>query len=91
MSAEKAVIIATGEGPFLGLHAGASGETRPLGLEGKGPVRAVIHDHKEQGRLYAATLAEGVWRSDNGGGSEIWPNTTGLCFGNPRYNRAPGI
>ena len=57
MSAEKAVIIATGEGPFLGLHAGASGETRPLGLEGKGPVRAVIHDHKEQGRLYAATLA----------------------------------
>jgi len=69
MSAEKAVIIATGEGPFLGLHAGASGETRPLGLEGKGPVRAVIHDHKEPGRLYAATLAEGVWRSDNGGGT----------------------
>ena len=69
MNAEKAVIIATGEGPFLGLHAGPSGETRPLGLEDKGPVRAVIYDHKEPGRLYAATLAEGVWRSDNGGGT----------------------
>jgi photosystem II stability/assembly factor-like uncharacterized protein len=67
MAQKKAIVIATAEGPFLGVLDGGAGVTRRLGLEGKGPVRAVIHDHREPGRLYAASLAEGVWRSDDGG------------------------
>jgi photosystem II stability/assembly factor-like uncharacterized protein len=68
--ADKAVIISTQDDAFLGIHDGGNrSEVRPLGLGDKGTVKAIIHDHKQPKRLYAATLAEGVWRSDDAGRS----------------------
>jgi photosystem II stability/assembly factor-like uncharacterized protein len=67
----KAVLISTQGGAFIGTHrtdrANALGETRPLELHGKGIIKALLQDHKVATRLYAATFAEGVWRSDDAG------------------------
>jgi photosystem II stability/assembly factor-like uncharacterized protein len=83
-----AIIISTAGGPYLGIHKNRRanaplpnmlGEVRPLGLQGKGQIKAIIQDHKVATRLYAATLSEGVWRSDNAGAS--WREiNTGILY-----------
>jgi photosystem II stability/assembly factor-like uncharacterized protein len=67
------VLISTQGGAFIGVHrsdrGNALGETKPLALNGVGTIKAIVQDHKVADRLYAATLSEGVWRSDDGGHS----------------------
>ena len=86
--ATTAVIISTHDGAYLGVHANGRanapsseriGEVKPLGLAGKGFIKAVVQDHKVATRLYAATSAEGMRRSDDAGST--WREiNTGILY-----------
>src|SRR2546421_12150671 len=69
---DRILYVGTAEGLYFAEPKDHGYEARPLGLRGKGALRApVVVDRNEPRRLYAATSRAGVFRSDNGG--ETWP------------------
>jgi photosystem II stability/assembly factor-like uncharacterized protein len=63
------ILVGTANGVFLARSNGNGYQARPVGLQGRGQVRALLADARQPGRIYAGTSKGGVFRSDDGGQS----------------------
>jgi photosystem II stability/assembly factor-like uncharacterized protein len=66
-SSSRYFLLGTMNGLFKAEANGDGYKARPLGLQGMGQVRYPVIDAEDPRRIYAATLCEGVQRSDDGG------------------------
>ncbi len=68
MAGDRLIYIGTLEGAYLGEQDNGGYAARPLGLRGKGGLRApIVVDCRDPRRLYAVTGRAGVCRSEDGG------------------------
>lgn len=68
VKSDRILYIGTAEGLYQAESAGNGYKARPLGLQGKGPLRApIVIDHREPRRIYAATSRGGMFRSEDRG------------------------
>lgn len=64
---DRVLYLGTGNGLFQATPNGGGYQARPLGLQGKGPVKYPVVDVEDPRRLYAGTSTDGMWRSEDGG------------------------
>ncbi len=68
MAGDRLIYIGTMEGLYVAEQHNGGYTARPLGLQGKGAIRApVVVDGRDPRRLYAVTSRAGVFRSEDGG------------------------
>ena len=63
----RTLLFGTPAGLFEAKGNGGAYEARPLGLSGKGPVRAILVDKDDPKIIYAGTASRGLYRSDDAG------------------------
>lgn len=64
---DRVLYLGTTNGLYEATGNGGGYETRLLGLEDKGFVKYPVVDAEDPKRLYAGTMADGMWRSEDGG------------------------
>ena len=69
-SSDRVVFIGTSDGVFVAQGNGGQYQAKPAGLQGMGIVRYLLADARVARRVYATTMKNGFWRSDDAG--ETW-------------------
>jgi photosystem II stability/assembly factor-like uncharacterized protein len=67
MPSHADIYVSTQKGMFRGTVGSPVADMVPIGLDGLGTVSAIVIDHKNPNRVYAATRRGGVFRSDDRG------------------------
>jgi hypothetical protein len=67
MPSHADIYVSTQKGIFRGTLGSPVADMVPIGLDGLGTVSAIVIDHKNPNRVYAATRRGGVFRSDDRG------------------------
>ena len=69
-SSDRVIFIGTSDGVFVAQGNGGQYQAKPAGLQGMGIVRYLLADARVPRRVYATTMKNGFWRSDDAG--ETW-------------------